>query len=380
MSRPWTLNNGKVLKHEHFAAQPLHFNKQVVVDTEVDMSHHFDASGLYIVPGILDIHGDGFERSISPRPGVLFDIETALTETDKQLACNGITTAYLAMTISWEPGLRSLPMAIKIVDAVKRMQSSFITDIRLQLRWEIVAIDAVPHIEQWLHCLPCPTLAINDHFTKLTSSNKAHKIPEYASRAGLDEEEYRKQLAQAIDRPEQIANARNTLIAAANKAGVNVFSHDEPDIQTRQTHRSLGMTVCEFPLTVETAQDARTNDEAVILGGPNVVRGGSHIGAMDATSAIEDDLCNVLASDYYYPSLLHAVGILADGDENRLAKYWPLIAGNAADATNLHDRGKLIEGMRADALALSINSGVPKIESVFIAGEPVFIADSSRLI
>ncbi|MGD0430265.1 MAG: hypothetical protein ABSA58_04170 [Acetobacteraceae bacterium] len=52
-----------------------------------------DAAGLLVLPGIVDIHGDAFERQIQPRPGVDFPMGIALRDTERQLLANGITTA-----------------------------------------------------------------------------------------------------------------------------------------------------------------------------------------------------------------------------------------------------------------------------------------------
>ena len=67
-----------------------------------------DAGGYLVLPGIVDLHGDAFERQLMPRPGVHFAPVSALLETDRQLLANGSTTAYHGVTLSWEPGLRGI--------------------------------------------------------------------------------------------------------------------------------------------------------------------------------------------------------------------------------------------------------------------------------
>src|SRR5262245_12392519 len=54
--------------------------------------HCLDATGLLVLPGIVDIHGDAFERQMMPRPGVHFELDIALMESDRQAVANGITT------------------------------------------------------------------------------------------------------------------------------------------------------------------------------------------------------------------------------------------------------------------------------------------------
>ena len=67
----------------------------------------FDARNLLVLPGIVDLHGDAFERQMMPRAGVDFPIDVALIDSDRQAINNGITTVFHATTWSWEPGLRS---------------------------------------------------------------------------------------------------------------------------------------------------------------------------------------------------------------------------------------------------------------------------------
>ena len=121
-----------------------------------------DATGLTLLPAMIDLHGDAFERQIMPRPGVYFPIKNALIETDKQLAANGIATAYHAVTLSWEPGLRSVAQAQSFVDSLSAQQASLSVDNRLQLRWETFAFEAMELVQKQLKSSSKPTLAFND--------------------------------------------------------------------------------------------------------------------------------------------------------------------------------------------------------------------------
>ena len=133
----------------------------------------------------------------------------------------------------------------------------------------------------------------------------------------------------------------------------------------------------EFPLTLETAAEARAAGEHVILGAPNVVRGGSHNGALDATTAVRDGLCSVLASDYHYPSPLHAAFRLASPDDAGFAKVWHLVSANAAAAAGLSDRGRLEEGKRADLILVDAKDmRHPKVMATFVGGRLVYSAQT----
>ena len=342
----------------------------------------FDAGGLILAPGLCDVHGDGFERNISPRSGVLFSAETALVATDRELAANGITTAWLALTISWEPGLRSLATARQVIDALERLRPRLLTEIRVQLRWEIYALDAVSAVERWLTMRPAPVLAVNDHLSGMIGDfgNRHRKgIEATAKRAGLSVDEYWTLLGKVHDRADEVPGAVRRLTEAAQRAGVTCFAHDEPDAAARAANRAAGIKVSEFPLSAEAARAAVAADEPTVLGAPNVVRGGSHIGCLDAAPAIAQGLCTVLASDYYYPSMLQAVLRLEREGVVPIEQAWPLVSANAAAAAGLEDRGAMLPGQRGDMIALARTETGVSVEAVFRGGRPVMVLDGARV-
>ena len=343
-------------------------------------ARRFDASDLLLAPGICDVHGDGFERNLSPRPGVMFPVDVALIETDRQLVANGITTAWLALTISWEPGVRDVAMAREVIETLQRLRPRLGCDIRVQLRWETFALDAVDQIEEWLHMKPRPVLAFNDHLTGMVKADRIiKKLGEYAGRAGLTTDAYVELMHDTYARADEVPGAIVRLARAAAEAGVTCFAHDEKDAAVRRQNRAAGITVSEFPLTRDAAEEAISADEPTILGAPNVLRGGSHIGAIDAAPAIADGLCSVLASDYFYPAQLQAAARLEADGVAPLAGIWPLISANAARSCGLDDRGWLKSGQRGDVVALARTDAGLSVEAVFRAGEPVMVRDAARL-
>ena len=369
----WVLQGGTCLAGGSAEARDLALTDGVIANTAKPGAHVFDATDMIVAPGIVDLHGDGFERNMSPRPGVMFDLDTALIETDRQLISNGITTAYLAMTISWEPGLRSLDQGRKLVEALTRLRPHLMTDIRLQLRWEIFALDAADQIEEWLDLAPTPMLAFNDHFTgMLAGGREAKDVSKYAARSGMTLEDYRALMDRVRARTDEVASTVARLAAAARARGVPMLAHDEKTPEVRAANRALGIVISEFPLTRETAADAVAAGEPTILGAPNVLRGGSHIKAVDAEPAVRDGLCKILASDYYYPAQMRAVVKMAGGDMAALATHWPLISDNPAACGVAGDSPVgLMPGAAGDVVCLSTNGGLPRIAAVFRAGRLV---------
>ena len=134
----------------------------------------------------------------------------------------------------------------------------------------------------------------------------------------------------------------------------------------------MGAVASEFPTTSDTARVAREAGEHTILGAPNVVRGGSHTGAVNAGEAVAEGLCSVLASDYYYPSQLLAVFKLVSGGNIDFVDAWNLISKNSAEAAGLSDRGELLPGKRADIIIVNDDyPASPQVVAVFVEGHLV---------
>lgn len=342
-----------------------------------------DARGLLVLPGIVDVHGDAFERQLMPRPGVRFDTALALADTDRQLAASGITTAYHGLTLSWEPGLRSLDAGRAFMDGLAAARPGLRADHRVQLRWETFALDAEDAVAAWLGSEPRPALAFNDHTTstadKLAAGRHA-KIGEWASRAGLSVDGYVAEFRAAWARAPEVDGAVARLAGRAAATGAVVLSHDDRTHAERARYRALGARVAEFPLALEAAEDARAHGEHTVFGAPNVVRGGSHTGALDAAEMVAAGLCSILASDYHYPSLPAAVGRLAAGRGVALEAAWALVSAAPAEAMRLADRGRIAPGLRADiVLARATPDGRLAVEATIAAGRLIHLADHAVL-
>ncbi len=368
----WIVTGGQVLGPAGMAEGSLAITGDRIADAAAPGAVAVDATGLLVLPGIVDLHGDGFERHLMPRPGVRFATEPALLDVDRTLAANGITTAYHGVTVSWEPGLRSAAAAEDFVAALMRLRPRLFSDTRLHIRWETFALDAEGLVTRLLALDPVPVLAFNDHVTSdVAKKLKAEKLAQLADRTGLTIEGYRAALADTWDRRDAVPAAIARLAAAARARGAPMLAHDETGPDQRAAFRALGARACEFPLTLPTAEAARAAGEPVILGAPNVVRGGSHTGAVDAGHAVRSGLCTVLASDYHYPSPLAAAFRLAP--DLGLPAAWALVSANPAAALGLSDRGTLAPGARADVIL--VDPAGPEVVATFAAGRRAFARD-----
>jgi alpha-D-ribose 1-methylphosphonate 5-triphosphate diphosphatase len=100
-----------------------------------------------VLPGLVDIHGDAHERALQPRPGVGFPPAMAVRDTAAQLLASGITTAYLGVTLSWEPGLRSRETWRALLSALDQARPTLpAPDLRVHCRFEADNLDALEEV------------------------------------------------------------------------------------------------------------------------------------------------------------------------------------------------------------------------------------------
>lgn len=372
------------------------------IDAARDGARVVPAAGMILAPALIDIHGDAFERQIMPRPGVAFPVRAALLETDRQLAANGIATAYHALTLSWEPGLRSVQTGWQVHDALTALAPRLTVENRLQLRWETFCSEAMPLIAAALAGPLTPAVAFNDHTTMamrhpsvplqdrpfdhdpafplddFDSPAFAAKFDDRAKRSHMSQAEFVGLIRAVWERRPEVPGWIEAVAGQGRAAQAPMLSHDDTQEITRRHFRDLGSRICEFPMNVRTAEFAHAGGDAIVLGAPNAARGGSHLGSIGAAEMIRAGLCDVLASDYYYPALLSAVARLLQDGVGDLAALWPLVSANAARALGLADRGRIAPGLRADLVLIEWPEGdAPAVRQTWRAGRMVYGAFSS---
>lgn len=352
-----------------------------------------DAAGKILAPALIDVHGDAFERQLMPRPGVFFPTDAAVIDTDRQLAANGIATAYHAITLGWEPGLRDVSRGKELMQAMQNLAPRLLVENRVQLRWETFAFEALDVIEWALNSPLTPSIAFNDH-TSMTM--RAYDVPiqdrafelspdfsiasldddrmrkrtaSKAKRAGLSDEEYIELLRVVWERRADVPTKIAQVAELGRAAGAPMLSHDDTRAETRSFFRELGAHVAEFPMVMEAAEAARKHGDLIVFGSPNAARGGSHIGSLGAGDMVEAGLCDVLASDYFYPAMLSAVARLDAEKRADRATLWKLVSSGPAKAMNLPDRGDIETGKRADLVLVDWPEGqAPSILGTWVAG------------
>jgi alpha-D-ribose 1-methylphosphonate 5-triphosphate diphosphatase len=340
-----------------------------------------DAEGLLVLPGLVDVHGDAFERQMMPRPGVGIDLELALLETDRQLVANGITTAFHGVTRSWEPGLRDTAHARALLEAIEKLRPQLAADTRVHLRHETYNLDGEDEILSWIAERRVGVVAFNDHMTgTIKVRHRPDKMAKMVERSGLDPKAFHALVERTAARAGEVPASISRLAAAAAAAGIPAMSHDDMTIEQRRWFASLGVAIAEFPLTEAVAEGAVADGAPTVFGAPNVLRGGSHTGCPDAAEMVCRGWCTILASDYFYPALLQAPFILARKHGVPLEKAWPLVSSNAAAAVGLTDRGIIADGKRADLILVEApQAGPARVVATIADGRLVHLADGTRV-
>lgn len=336
-----------------------------------------DMDGDYVIPGLIELHTDQLETHYAPRPKVRWNVDAAVQAHDAQVAASGITTVFDAMRIGNDYGrdfdgaeMRHLADAIESGVRDNRLRA----DHFLHLRCEVSAED----------CLEAFALFENDEHVKLASlmdhapgqrqfvDLDAYRTY-YMRKLKVTDEEFRLHCEKRIESSNlHSAKHRRAIADIASVKGIALASHD--DATTAHVDESLdhGVRIAEFPTTMEAANASQKAGLSILMGAPNIVRGGSHSGNIAARDLLDHGNLDILSSDYIPFSLIQSAFSLASG-ENALAlpDAIRLVSINPATAVGMEDRGEIAVGKRADLVRVRMKGAIPVIRIVWREGERV---------
>lgn len=314
-----------------------------------------DVSGYLVLPGIVDAHGDGFERHVAPRRGAMKQVAEGLVAVEAEVAANGITTATLAQFISWEGGVRGPEFGAQVFEAIRDIAPSLATDIRGQLRFETHLLELYEELPDLLEAWGVRYVVFNDHLPhdRLAEGQAPQRLVAQALKAGRSPEQHLALMQDLHGRSGEVPDALDWLCNRLSRQGTLMGSHDDQTAASRQIWQARSVTIAEFPETVEAAS---ATAGPVVLGAPNLVRGGSHNGNVSALDLVMMGNCTALASDYHYPSPRRAALMLWKTGALDLGAAWHLVSAGPSELLGLSDRGSLVPGRRADIVFLDAQS------------------------
>lgn len=372
------LRNGRVLLPEG-RAQPVSVSIQGdrIVGFGAQEEHVVDVDGCWVLPGIVDLHGDAFERTILPRPSSRVPYTVGFAEACNQIVNNGITTAFLAMTLSWEwfRPLRNQSSFCGLVALAESARAISPIELKINMRFEIAHRDGVSLATDMIRSRRVDLVSLADHSGQVLSRLERNATDTRVSLLCNNYINTRRLVSLYGDAASDTQAKKETLeqiVHCAIDTGITTVSHDDPDPSTRLRMHNLGCDISEFPRETEVAATAFAHGGSVLMGAPNLLMGGSTGGGPSASELIQDGLCHALVSDYYYPALLQSVFAYCRRGSMPIERVWPLVSGVPARLAGLDDRGSIEKGLRADIIVVRESpANTPVVEMVMVGGRVV---------
>ena len=330
-----------------------------------------DAEANFLLPGLIDLHCDAIEKLVEPRPNVHFDVRLALEEADWRLAGAGITTEFHAISLDDnEFGTRSDSFMRELSHALSDCTDLLIRH-KIHARLELSSQRGNYIIAQMIPQCEFDLISLMDHSPGQGQYATEDAFREYVARttsrsyAEIDAL-LEKKRRQAVEIPRRIERVTRL----AREAGLAIAAHDDDTVDRVEQWPALGVTVSEFPTTMEAARRAHELGLAVCMGAPNVVRGKSSGGNLSALAAIQAGVADVLCSDYYPSAMLVAAFMLATQQILTLPQAVCMVSLNPARAVRLGDPyGSLEVGKVADMILVEYNhQTIPRVQCVFVGG------------
>ncbi len=361
-----TLKNAKIVTPSEVVEGVVHVRGGVIADMHagsLESASAVDMEGDYLLPGLIDLHTDNFERHVKPRNNADWPVMAALLAHDAQMISAGITTIfdslYVGVTGFASRSFDTLKKAISALDTGRRSRI-FRGDHYLHLRAEISNEGMLEHFSS---VYPEPSVRLVSVMDHTPGQRQWRDLEKYVAMEKRDfhltQEAIDKFLETAQERHERISGPnRARLLSALAGHEIALASHDDTTLEHVEQAHAEGISISEFPTTMVAAEAARGKNMKIVAGSPNLVLGRSHSGNVSAKELASHGLLDALASDYVPSSMLHGVFMLAEEMGTPLCEAINMVSLSPARMTGMDDRGSIELGKRADLVR------VRKIESL----------------
>ncbi|MFV1852731.1 MAG: alpha-D-ribose 1-methylphosphonate 5-triphosphate diphosphatase [Porticoccaceae bacterium] len=345
-----------------------------VSDRPSNLAGAEDMAGDYVMPGLVELHTDNLDKHLTPRPKTRWPATAAVVAHDNQVASAGITTVFDAVSIGdVNEGSERIVRLIESVNALEHALENGLlrADHKLHLRCETSFPGMVEALGQLIDLPLVSMLSVMDHTPgqrQFVSLDAYYTY--YQGKYGLNDEEMRKFIAtRKRDSELYSAKHRRHVVDLANAKGLALASHDDATEAHVAEAVADKMTVAEFPTTLEAAKASHEAGLGVMMGGPNLVRGGSHSGNVAAGDLAQKGYLDIISSDYVPHSLLHgAMKLFDDFDGYDLPRAIRTVTLNPATQVGLNDRGEIATGKRGDLIRVHHSPHHPIVCGVWREG------------
>lgn len=336
-----------------------------------------DLEGDWLVPGLVELHTDHLEGHYAPRPRVRWNPAAAVHAHDAQIAASGITTVLDALRVGMDDDAELTGDDMKALsDAIGESQTrgGLRADHFIHLRCEVCAPDVLDGFAIIADEPRVRLASLMDHTPgqRQFTSLDAYRVY-YQGKTGMSDTEFDRFVAVRQARAGDLSGDNRQAIARmCRERGIVLASHDDATEGHVAEAIEHGVAVAEFPTTMVAAEASRASGLKVLMGAPNIVRGGSHSGNIAALELARAGLLDVLSSDYFPFSLLHAAFVMSDSmEEMSLPAAVAMVSRNPAEAAGFDDRGAIEPGKRADLVQVHLDDGFPIVRKVWRQGRRV---------
>lgn len=336
-----------------------------------------DCEGDYVAPGLIELHTDNLERHLTPRPKVNWPKRAAVLAHDRELAGAGITSVFDALRVGSEADQKRqgyLRYARETVDHILDQINHRALKVshHIHLRAELCTETLVEELYEFSENDRVRLVSLMDHTPGQRQFRDLSKHREYlVGKHGYNDAEVEAHWTKLRElQTLYLEKNRAATVAYATEVGAILASHDDTTLEDVLESDRLGITVAEFPTTLEAAEACRAKAQFIVMGAPNIVRGGSHSGNVAARELARGGLLDILSSDYVPAALLNAAVSLGTLLEDMAAGIRTVTAC-PADAVGFDDRGRIAPEKRADLVRFAMHDGLPIIKSVWSRGQRI---------
>ena len=337
-----------------------------------------DAGGDLVLPGLVELHTDHLEAHYVPRPKVYWDPVAAVVSYDGMLATSGITTVLDSLRVWREDGAEAVDgQHVVLADAIESAREGDLLRIEhyLHLRCEVPMPGVVDDTATMIGRDSVRLMSLMDHTPGHRQFRDEEKLRTYyrGKSGGLTDAQldvlFAKRHAYHAENAER---HRRELVALATQYRTPLACHDDTTMEHVAESIADGAAIAEFPTTLEAAEGLHHGGIRVLMGAPNLVRGGSHSGNIAAIELAQAGLLDILSSDYVPGSLIQAAFELPERvPQITLPQAIATVTSAPASAAGLVDRGRIGTGLRADMVRVRLAGKQPVVRSVWRQGERV---------
>lgn len=330
-----------------------------------------DARSRYLLPGLVDIHGDDLEFEISPRPFVRFPVDYALINLDRKTIGCGITTKLHAIS-NYEDVLkgRDPEKSAEILRTLSEIGPKLMANHWIHARCEVRS--GLSDLFDVIDDSYVKLVSVMDHMPGSGQFQKDEHFKKYYQQAyGMNGWEI-EDLVRCKGEYDKIANVAR-VVEIARGRGIPVASHDDDSQEMVEMIHQMGAEISEFPVTISAARTAKELGMMVSMGAPNTVRGRSSTGNLSALDAIHEGLVDILCSDYNPASMLYAPFVLFHNGLMKLAEAVKMVSLSPARAIGINGQvGSIEAGKRADLVMVDEVNNIPVVSETIVGGVSVY--------